>query len=184
MPYLGRTSFLHRIRTKLEENTPSVNALSRAHFISTRSGRRRIVCLKQMCQCPISGALHFYRKNEMAAKTEKKCQCPISGALHFYCQSACSAEYYAVRVNALSRAHFISTKALETNLAAYVVCVNALSRAHFISTKKTVLQRNIVWNVSMPYLGRTSFLHAIYDYLMKKADVSMPYLGRTSFLRY
>ncbi len=38
-----------------------------------------------MCQCPISGLLHFYDGLRMELKKEDDlCQCPISGLLHFY----------------------------------------------------------------------------------------------------
>ena len=59
MPYLGRTSFLLEIESNEADDI--------------------------LCQCPISGALHFY--DELTVNPEKinvLCQCPISGALHFY----------------------------------------------------------------------------------------------------
>ena len=88
MPYLGRTSFLREIDLQEAKEYNCVNALSRAHFISTVKNEET-KNVKEMCQCPISGALHFYR---------------ISGKLVYQT---------AVCVNALSRAHFISTPTLK-----------------------------------------------------------------------
>ena len=157
-----------------------VNALSRAHFISTAPlGADQRTCKR--CQCPISGALHFYRGINEKSNTDNRvsmpylgrtsflrttavckgivsmvsmpylgrtsflqrstypkkqgslmCQCPISGALHFYVQILINKYAGQKGVNALSRAHFISTR-----------------------RKKIIDAMNCV---SMPYLGRTSFL--------------------------
>ena len=47
--------------------------------------KRLLTILPEVCQCPLSGFLHFY-----LAKAGKyldilvKCQCPLSGFLHFY----------------------------------------------------------------------------------------------------
>ena len=64
-----------------------------------------------------------------------------------------------------------------------VFCVNALSRAHFISTEKVRNGENAFF-VSMPYLGRTSFLLIGHAEKIGHVGVSMPYLGRTSFLQF
>ena len=83
MPYLGRTSFL-RAKMALEDYQMSrVNALSRAHFISTKKNVE-VMMNNEVCQCPISGALHFYCVNASSERNADMCQCPISGALHFY----------------------------------------------------------------------------------------------------
>ena len=110
MPYLGRTSFLRKWAiSAISLQKCCVNALSRAHFISTPARRPTKCTLRAVCQCPISGALHFYctmiipqtraamRVNALSRahfiSTMKSykcvdgrflCQCPISGALHFY----------------------------------------------------------------------------------------------------
>ena len=113
MPYLGRTSFLLPI-----------SLLSRI--------------LRSACQCPISGALHFYKGiGNKSCSLCCVCQCPISGALHFYQKDGTATQYRLECVNALSRAHFIST----CNIRLFDEksrCVNALSRAHFISTILTI----------------------------------------------
>ena len=108
MPYLGRTSFLlckanwydsgrcvnalsraHFISTTPYEEgmafVQRVNALSRAHFISTPPVYAVTLSSSKKCQCPISGALHFYYIICQPQRKENQCQCPISGALHFYC---------------------------------------------------------------------------------------------------
>ena len=59
MPYLGRTSFLPYDGISKDCHSSGVNALSRAHFISTES-LKRDTDIVDVCQCPISGALHFY----------------------------------------------------------------------------------------------------------------------------
>ena len=62
------------------------------------------------CQCPISGALHFYTDEyTRREKREELCQCPISGALHFYNNVTKISNIKMKYVNALSRAHSIST---------------------------------------------------------------------------
>ncbi len=88
-----------------------VNALSRAHFISTESGKHGAVAyLDKMCQCPISGSRHFYFITQKSVKDQLGC------------------------VNALSRAHVISTLTREATGIIINNRVNALSRAHVIST--------------------------------------------------
>ena len=132
MPYLGRTSFLHISGIKRVKLIDGVNALSRAHFISTLcvhirlqvmtcvnalsrahfiSTKKEVHILKtaQRCQCPISGALHFYGVDCLDRYPYRMCQCPISGALHFYLISDKNETQKIMGVNALSRAHFIST---------------------------------------------------------------------------
>ena len=61
MPFIGLTPFLHALCEKAEE--------------------RGIVC-----QCPLSGLLHFYDLNKMVRERliKELCQCPSSGLLHFY----------------------------------------------------------------------------------------------------
>ena len=88
MPYLGRTSFLRKRKTSMN-----------IYYI--------------VCQCPISGALHFYAPTFVIdGVTVTMCQCPISGALHFYSPRE-KWDTTQKSVNALSRAHFISTPTLK-----------------------------------------------------------------------
>ncbi len=86
-------------------------------------------------------------------------------------------------VNALSRAHSISTLLRIAKGTPDKRCVNALSRAHSISTIEVIGGICYVEEVSMPYLGRTPFLPVTYKQNKhKQRKVSMPYLGRTPFL--
>ena len=182
MPYLGRTSFLPTIdamRARFDIDV-SMPYLGRTSFLQKNILGQLI--WKQVCQCPISGALHFYvtiiRKGD-----SPDVSMPYLGRTSFLLDESRSGCESNKCVNALSRAHFISTEMIKQaeNVIKKLVSmpylgrtsfllrkrflqirkptrVNALSRAHFISTgtfKKTVLQRSIV---SMPYLGRTSFL--------------------------
>ena len=159
-----------------------VNALSRAPFISTKEGTEEKV-EKIMCQCPISGSLHFYIPKESLNNHRTGC------------------------VNALSRAPFISTTQRKQKEHQDTAGVNALSRAPFISTKETKATE-CPWYVSMPYLGLPSFLLPIFheslvDFVVcvnalsrapfisteqavqrhyRRRTVSMPYLGLPSFL--
>ena len=88
MPYLGRTSFLHDFMKQSISRQVRVNALSRAHFISTIRALARHRAPRSGCQCPISGALHFYGRSWRGGIGKRMCQCPISGALHFYKKTA------------------------------------------------------------------------------------------------
>ena len=59
MPYLGLPSFLLYDATDEELIEECVNALSRAPFISTVFWAYADY-VDTLCQCPISGSLHFY----------------------------------------------------------------------------------------------------------------------------
>ena len=61
------------------------------------------------------------------------CQCPVSGLLHFYGGYPDSLAGTDIRVNALYRAYSIST-AQDTVEGTEETCVNALYRAYSIST--------------------------------------------------
>ena len=39
-----------------------------------------------MCQCPLTGSLHFYIDKKNNTFPLKGCQCPLTGSLHFYMQ--------------------------------------------------------------------------------------------------
>ena len=107
--------------------------LHRGRFISTVPCVTPCPC-STMCQCPISGALHFYSLLLGLSCFSLLCQCPISGALHFYKPNQFSPSGIYYSVNALYRAHFISTLPISALYSRWVHCVNALYRAHFIST--------------------------------------------------
>ena len=84
------------------------------------------------------------------------CQCPISGALHFYhCVRTYVDKIAQVSMPYLGRTSFL----LETQNQVILISL-----------------------VSMPYLGRTSFLPNYWLSDVYDEEVSMPYLGRTSFL--
>ena len=104
-----------------------------AFSISTKI-RQLKVKFHDVCQCPLSGFLHFY-----LAKAGKyldilvKCQCPLSGFLHFY-GIAEGDEFKIICVNALYRAFSISTYYCALRHEEHSNCVNALYRAFSIST--------------------------------------------------
>ena len=157
MPCLGLTPFLPYAMTGASGGYGGVNALSRAHSISTNpikcytslqnvsmpclgltpflpSKNFFLVTFMIRCQCPVSGSLHFYEETKM--ELEKRgyvsmpclgltpfllseeafislltwlCQCPVSGSLHFYFRFCLLCSVPEQCVNALSRAHSIST---------------------------------------------------------------------------
>ena len=51
---------------------------------------------------------------------------------------------------------------------------------HFYGSMRDAL--SLLDHVSMPYIGRTSFLQLIVGFVVLFFIVSMPYIGRTSFL--
>ena len=62
-----------------------------------------------MCQCPLSGFLHFYGIIMGKYTLTIWCQCPLSGFLHFYGSSCIWTIWRRRCVNALYRAFSIST---------------------------------------------------------------------------
>ena len=84
---------------------------------------------------PYIGRRSFLQETTMRDMTNMTvCQCPISGGVHFYCATMC----------------VYNTKP---------PCVNALYRAAFISTFPEKFPHfDYENNVSMPYIGRRSFL--------------------------
>ena len=115
MPCLGLTSFLRCTDT-------------------------RIACEELVCQCPVSGLLHFYYVVNGKECTSYTCQCPVSGLLHFYKGIIGGWNYDKKSVNALSRAYFISTTSKEVETYSEEI-------------------------VSMPCLGLTSFLRYLLETL-------------------
>ena len=60
-----------------------VNALSRAHSISTRYNKLWKGG-EMMCQCPVSAHSISTKSSLSCIQSAAVCQCPVSGSLHFY----------------------------------------------------------------------------------------------------
>ena len=87
------------------------------------------------------------------------CQCPMSGVLHFYLSCGFLWIYH-------------------TNVSMPYVGRSSFLRCYFYTQK---LRRK---RVSMPYVGRSSFLlHKQQQKMQTQLHVSMPYVGRSSFLQ-
>ena len=56
---LSLLNFFHGDKISSRDHLNSVNALSRAYFISTESEEELSLTIT-VCQCPVSGLLHFY----------------------------------------------------------------------------------------------------------------------------
>ena len=85
MPYIGLSSFLQEYEVTYVNDRGCVNALYRAFFISTADRLWQRFVFHILCQCPISGVLHFYDNGRKVFLELRK------------------------SVNALYRAFFIST---------------------------------------------------------------------------
>ena len=110
MPFIGLSPFLHGGGYSRAEETPyCVNALYRAFSISTAGNEAGETIIAAMCQCPLSGFLHFYANQWVEDSTHACC------------------------VNALYRAFSISTEYLQVQ-PSEIMSVNALYRAFSIST--------------------------------------------------
>ena len=135
MPFIGLSPFLHGGGYSRAEETPyCVNALYRAFSISTAGNEAGETIIAAMCQCPLSGFLHFYANQWVEDSTHAccvnalyrafsistgiimkrlinklLCQCPLSGFLHFYLHRIGGIYYEKYCVNALYRAFSIST---------------------------------------------------------------------------
>ena len=116
MPYDGLFSFLREQKQKSSSLQKSVNALWRAFFISTRTGRRNgelSVCvgvnalwraffistadpaydwwvLGYVCQCPMTGFFISTRSAPLRSWHSGWCQCPMTGFFHFYKENCCN----------------------------------------------------------------------------------------------
>ncbi len=87
-----------------------------------------------------------------------------------------------IGVNALSRAILISTCITWRMFVELTRCQCPISGdPHFYKSYDCTVRSTE--SVSMPYLGRSSFLHVNESPCNWKNCVSMPYLGRSSFLR-
>ena len=152
----------HVISTRQPQPTarrrqPRVNALSRAHVISTEE-KARLERASRMCQCPISGSRHFYNEKDRKPYPAQRVSMPYLGLTSFLQIITGASRGYLWCVNALSRAHVISTNSKDSLVIYTRIGVNALSRAHVISTRFRRNTHKRLWLVSMPYLGLTSFL--------------------------
>ena len=134
MPFIGLSPFLQEGCERSRLALASVNALYRAFSISTvfklQSAMAILMCQCPLsgflhfygldlvnhdghfmvCQCPLSGFLHFYGFSCLVVlRILPLCQCPLSGFLHFYRRNILKRMPISVRVNALYRAFSIST---------------------------------------------------------------------------
>ena len=117
-----------------------VNALYRAFSISTKKYFIEDAEYT-LCQCPLSGFLHFYTERTVFMSTAlSRCQCPLSGFLHFYAFHRKENDLWKKSVNALYRAFSISTVPHDRRNYHEKVSVNALYRAFSISTKILMLE--------------------------------------------
>ena len=117
MPCIGRSSFLRGIcgRFTTRMSNVSMPYAGRSSFLQFKYELRKH--LTELCQCPMSGVLHFYHECRAAPLKLGK-------------------------------------------------CVNALCRAFFISTiKQLEFEKAVLLAVSMPYVGRSSFLHSLWELL-------------------
>ena len=87
MPYLGLPSFLRNETKKQRYGKDCVNALSRAPFISTPE-EEELISDEELCQCPISGSLHFYVFTHVIPRPMKSVSMPYLG-LPSFLQSQC-----------------------------------------------------------------------------------------------
>ena len=140
MPYVGQASFLQKITFVLS-------------------------LVQAMCQCPMSGKPHFYRRRKQHEQAlHPMCQCPMSGKPHFYAPQSHGIRRGRNCVNALCRASLISTIATHRSTTILVYCVNALCRASLISTDDGDEDEDYEDEVSMPYVGQASFLPTSKNY--------------------
>ena len=135
-----------------------------------------------MCQCPISGSLHFYIQRNSTATQYRLCQCPISGSLHFYSSALLTPPpASAVSMPYLGLPSFLRCSGRMQIMS--IPCVNALSRAPFISTLALMhCPKSLKW-CQCPISGSLHFYREKEDCMFKTKYVSMPYLGLPSFLQ-
>ena len=91
MPFIGLSPFLRRTGKYYvngEETLCQCPLSGFLHFYKNFTSRAGVEML--LCQCPLSGFLHFYGKIAGRRRYPNTvCQCPLSGFLHFY-QNRCS----------------------------------------------------------------------------------------------
>ena len=131
MPYLGRTSFLPcNGFVAMVVYMVSMPYLGRTSFLQKLSFN--VANVANLCQCPISGALHFYVLRKCNKSSHMGVSMPYLGRTSFLqSKSSASPTGKTVSMPYLGRTSFLRKKEMET---VKIVCVNALSRAHFIST--------------------------------------------------
>ena len=161
-----------------------VNALYRAHFISTTIKLDTQKTSADRCQCPISGALHFYAQlYSKVCQDGYVCQCPISGALHFYATIAESILYNGdVSMPYIGRTSFLPHDAIPITLPSGV-SMPYIGRTSFLLTaddRIKVLNNGLC---QCPISGALHFYGGLLGVRTECPHVSMPYIGRTSFLQ-
>ena len=230
-PMTGFFHFYSRKAASGQESQDGVNALWRAFFISTLRTfsrkrakespvsmpydglfsfllRRSYPQSRQqiMCQCPMTGFFHFYRRRPGIQRNCWGCQCPMTGFFHFYgiptdevhavcgCQCPMTGFFHFYEeteskklrkrydgVNALWRAFFISTDINLRSENCYIG-VNALWRAFFISTLPAEnADGGSAW-CQCPMTGFFHFYSIKAHSVTTTWTVSMPYDGLFSFL--
>ena len=111
-----------------------------------------------VCQCPLTGLLHFYCKKTDFINQIKVCQCPSTGLHHFYGVIRLQKYVISPCVNALQRAYIISTTATATaNMTTPQVCQCPSTGLHHFYGKDARCCSKCEY-VSMPFNGLTSFL--------------------------
>ena len=183
MPCLGRIPFLLYIFKQLERVILSVNALSRANPISTRSKVSRMStwssvsmpCLGRIPFLPFEtvtnldtsvGVNALSRANPIStenlfiarAMSKEVCQCPVSGESHFY-GSHRGRQGFHLRVSmpCLGRIPFLQrTITLQQWFAGMCQCPVS-GESHFYE-KGFFMDKRELEDVSMPCLGRIPFL--------------------------
>ncbi len=84
---------------------------------------------------PCLGSLHFYKEFLELHTISSSVSMPCLGLTPFLRYGVQTDRGYHGGVNALSRAHSVSTRYNDPYIVSFTGCVNALSRAHSISTK-------------------------------------------------
>ena len=182
-PISGALHFYRRFSWHCADQISCVNALSRAHFISTRDEVESIVGYLNVSMPYLGRTSFLHRPDWGKGRIPFMCQCPISGALHFYGNpSASETEVIeAVSMPYLGRTSFLRWKDKLRELSLRMCQCPISGALHFYVNVLSVYGYRLP--VSMPYLGRTSFLLALKSASKIQTNmVSMPYLGRTSFL--
>ncbi len=121
----------------------------------------RLFLVAIMCQCPVSGFLHFYERRNLDRDIKIECQCPVSGFLHFYIPLILVLLNMTKCVNALYQASFISTLPEFSPISLSRCCVNALYQASFISTLM-ILTLMIRTQIRVNALYQASFISTLF----------------------
>ena len=137
------------------------------------------------CQCPMAGSRLCTLVDEDIEASIEDCVNALCRA-HVFAQNAGYlelAEGKAVSMPyvGLTSLHLLGMLVMLVGLS----CVNALSRASLISMEKYHEKKDNDDSVSMPLVGRASFLHTAQEAETETTTetVSMPLVGRASFLQ-